>query len=151
VDQTNLISTLTAATTGLVGLIVGAFFTHMLASRRERAQKKREFILNYLIEAWRNIYIGSQDHVDIERKAPALERGITDVALFGTPKQIEMARTIAQEIVAKGSSNTTEILNGLRDDIRSELGLEKASNQPFFFSLVPKKKSPTQHNWMPNS
>src|SRR2546421_12841606 len=91
----------------LVGVIVGAVFGHILTRRRDQSQKRREIKLTYLIEAWRNIYIGSQNDIEIERKAPALERGITDVMLFGSAEQIRMASVIAQDIVAKGSSDTT--------------------------------------------
>jgi hypothetical protein len=140
----SIIETIAASlASAVIGGAIGALATHLFALAREKRQKRRDLKLSHLIEAWRNISLGSQNHLDIETRAPALERGIADINLFGSRSQIELARAAAIAIVEKGEANTTEILNSVRSDIRQELGLENVKDTPFFFTLTPRTKMPS--------
>jgi hypothetical protein len=128
----------TSLISAVVGGTVVAIITHALTIKREREQKKREFILKFLVEAWQNIEAGSREQTDIHRKSEVLEKAIADIQLFGSATQIAMADKWAKEMVSKNSSDSTVLLNDLRDDLRRELGLPDPARKLFFFRLTPK-------------
>ena len=122
----------------LIGGLVVAIANHFMTKRREREQRKREFVLKFLVDAWQNLEAGSRNEIDIHQKSKALEKAIADIQLFGSPAQIQMANTLAKEMVSKGSSGTTDLLADLQKDLRRELGLHPSPVRLFFFRLTPK-------------
>jgi hypothetical protein len=92
--------------------------------------------MRYLIEAWKNLEIGSRNETDIHRKSEVLEKAVADIQLFGSPEQIEMADKWAKDMVSKQSGDTTPLLRNLQDSLREELGLPK-SPRFFLFRLTP--------------
>jgi hypothetical protein len=127
------------AVSSLVGAIIGSAITHLLTVRRDRDQRRREFKLKYLIEAWKNLEIGSRNETDVHRKSEVLEKAVADIQLFGSPGQIEMADTWARDMVNKQKGDTTPLLKNLQDSLRQELGLPK-SPRFFLFRLTPLDK-----------
>jgi len=138
-DHTILVSVLSS----LFGGLVVAAANHFMTRRREHEQRRKEFVLKFLIEAWQNLEIGCRDDLDIHRKSQALEKAIADIQLFGSPAQIAMADKWAKEMVTKGVGGTTELLADLQKDLRRQLGLQDSPVKLFFFRLTPKSpKSP---------
>jgi hypothetical protein len=135
--STALFSLIVSPAFALIGAIVGALLGHRLTRERDREQRRRELVLTYLIDAWKNLETGSRDNVDIHRKSEALEKAIADIQLFGSPEQIGMASEFAKSMTANSSANTTPLLSDLRDSLRLELNLKKAPTL-FFFRLTPR-------------
>jgi len=107
--------------------ITGWFFAHRLASARDRANKLRDLRVEYLIEAWRRLE-GASNRQDSLR-AGDIESAIADIQLFGSLRQIELARKFVEEFAETGSSSVDKLLTDLRCDLRSSLGLPADPNE----------------------
>ena len=135
--STALFSLIISPAFALIGAIIGALLGHKLTKERDREQRRRELVLTYLIDAWKNLETGSRDTIDIHRKSEVLEKAIADIQLFGSPEQIRMASEFAKSMTANNSANTTPLLSDLRDSLRLELNLKRAPTL-FFFRLTPR-------------
>ena len=107
--------------------ITGWFIVNRLLSNRDRANKRRDLIAQYLIEAWRKLE--NAPHRKADFPAKDLERAIADIQLFGTPRQIELACKVAEDFAKTGSADLGELLEILRKDLREELQLETVSQK----------------------
>jgi hypothetical protein len=125
------------ALSGLIGAAIGVFATHRFATTRDREQKRREFALKYLIEAWQCLEEGSRPGLDVGRQAKILEKAVVDIQLFGSAEQIKLARQWTNEMVSKNNSQTTPLLRDFQQQIRRELGLQRSPEELFFFRLTP--------------
>jgi hypothetical protein len=134
--QNELARILVPALSGLVGALIGVIAGHLLTARRDREQKRREFAIKYLVEAWQNLELTSRQ-IDIVRKSQAMEKAIADIQLFGSPEQISLAQKFTQEMSAKGSSDATVLLQELQVSLRKELGLKKPPTKIFFLRVTP--------------
>ena len=103
--------------------IAGWYIVHLFATKRDRKNKQKELIINYLIEAWRKLEYAS-NRKDVNA-VEYVEKPIADIQLFGTKKQIELAIKIANELAETRGTNLIELLTELRQDLRRELNLEK--------------------------
>jgi len=106
-------------------VIIGWFTVNWLSSNRDRANKRRDLRVQYLIEAWRRLE-NATGRSDDSRSAD-LETAIADIQLFGSPRQIELAQKFANELASRRESNLDELLADLRQNLREELKLETAS------------------------
>ncbi|SRR5258706_1744801 len=102
--------------------IGGWFIGHVLATRRDRTNKKREQRIGYLIEAYRRLESCAhrRNQLDIVK----LESAVADIQLFGTARQVELVQAFASEIAKGGDAFMDEMLQDLRRDLRAELNLE---------------------------
>jgi hypothetical protein len=104
--------------------ILGWGMTHELAARRDRDNNKRDLRVKYLIEAWRKLEMSSsRPSGEQPNYFYNIESAISDIQLFGTPKQIELAQTFADKLSSSQSVNLDELLNDLRRDLRLYLDL----------------------------
>jgi Tfp pilus assembly protein PilO len=74
--------------------IVGWYAAHRLSAARDRANKRRELRVQYLIEAHRRLENAS-NRPDLRVVASEFEKAIADIQLFGTPRQVALAREFA--------------------------------------------------------
>jgi len=102
--------------------IASWYAAHLLASRRDRANKRRELLVTYLIEAYRRLESGANRQMTSEQ-AQAVESAIADIQLFGNTRQVELVQAFAQEIAEMGDGSLDELLVALRADLRRELDL----------------------------
>ena len=120
---------LTLLVTVLIAL-VGWSYTGYLSSERDRINKQREVTTQYLIEAYRQIEIvcarDNKEDISIAM-IQGLESAIADIQLFGSVKQIELARRVVKEIENASYSDPRYLLIELRTSLRSELELEALS------------------------
>lgn len=99
---------------------------HKLTSERDVKNKKREIVLNYLIEAYFILTNDLTERGNINTKqAEKIEKIISQVQLFGSTKQVDLAKDIADCIGNGGIIEYDSLINSLRDDLRKELELEK--------------------------
>jgi hypothetical protein len=109
-------------TTG-VGL-VGWFVVHLLSSRRDQANKRRELRVQHLLEAYQNL-MNAACYQKLEGQEEVLRlvtKASADIQLFGNEKQIQMACQCTRDYAA-GNASITELLENLRSDLRKELNL----------------------------
>ncbi|HMN25510.1 MAG TPA: hypothetical protein PKE38_13485 [Ignavibacteriaceae bacterium] len=107
------------AITVVLGWIVGHYFT----STRDRRNKKRDLTIQHLINAYTvltNEITHRPKSINSDR---ALEKVISDIQLFGSIEQVEIAKSLAAEIAQKGNSGIDDLINSLRNDLRRQLKL----------------------------
>jgi len=106
----------------LASAVVGGLVVHLLSGRRDRANKRKEQRVTYLIEAYRRLEECSQQF-GIAAKGK-LESAVADIQLFGTPRQVELVQQFASDFAEKGGASLDALLGDLRADLRVELNLE---------------------------
>ena len=105
--------------------VISWFVGSWLSVRRDRANKRRDLRVQYLIEAYRRLATA------IERKEANaeyfmdLDSAIVDVQLFGSADQIAAAQKFAKQLAEHRMAQLGELLASLRDDLREELKLER--------------------------
>lgn len=102
-----------------VGWIVG----YKLASRRSREQKTRDLTTEHLISAYRILTNEISHRKESTERSEKLENILSDIQLFGSSDQVEMAKRLAEEVAAGGEFQLDPLINSLRNHLRSELRL----------------------------
>jgi hypothetical protein len=121
-----IIKILSTAIIAVFGWVVANYFT----SRREVKNKQREIKVKYLIEAYQKL----ENCIlrDLKDVGKDLESSVANIQLFGSEKQIKLAKKIANDISKNGSADLESLLKSLRTDLRKELQLsENDSNVQF--------------------
>jgi len=110
--------------------IFGWFIIHVLISNRDRINKQRDLKINYLIEAWRKLESASnrENKITSEQESD-IESAIADIQLFGSKKQIVLARKFVEEFVKNKTAELNELLHELRQDLRKEINLEETTEK----------------------
>lgn len=116
--------------------------THLFSSRRDRENRRREQRVEYLVSAFRGL-AKANHHPRLYEVAEELERAIADLQLFGTPEQITLARKFATELGTTGEADMDDLLNELRNSLRSELGRQPVSGNVVWLKIhrVDKEKA----------
>ena len=104
-------------------VIFGWIVTHSLTKRREVESQKRKIRTEYLVNVFRFLATSVSNRNFSELEERELENVISDIQLFGTPRQISLAKKMTDEMV-NGEFELDPLLNDLRDDLRRDLGLE---------------------------
>lgn len=115
-DYIKIIVTIALA---VIGWLIGHYFT----ARRDVANKRRELVISHLIETYRILANDISHRQQTESTNLKLESMLSDIQLFGSSKQIELAKQLADEVANGGSFELSPILLALRDNLREELNL----------------------------
>jgi hypothetical protein len=121
-------------------IIWGWSFVHRKSAERDLANKRRELRVEYLIGAYRRLEHVSNREGTMESFAE-VEKALADVQLFGTPTQVELARSFILLFVEKRSASLDQLLDELRQDLRRELNLEKVPLKTIYFRYTENSKS----------
>jgi hypothetical protein len=122
--------------------ILGWFAAHRLAADRDRSNKRRELIVGYLIEAYRRMESCSNRR-GRSFDASAVESAVADIQLFGSPEQVRLVQDFAEQFVATGSASLDDLLAALRQDLRSELSLERVPPSVKYLRIETRDKLET--------
>ena len=114
--------------------VLGWIVFYLFAIHKNTIIKKKEVTVMFLIEAWRRLEKASNRGDDYHREE--VESAIADIHLFGSKRQIELAKRFSDEIAKKKEGSTLELLLLLRDDLRKELNLEKTSENVQFLGFA---------------
>jgi hypothetical protein len=112
-----------AATVTAIVVIVGWYVAHVLAGKRDQTNKRRDLRVQYMIDAYRKLEFAGNRPLSSEI-APAFEKAIADIQLFGTPKQVALAQEFALGFAQRKPYSLDPLLNELRQELRNELKLE---------------------------
>ena len=121
----------------VLGWVVG----HWLNSKRDRKLKRRELEVSYLVEVYRNLdqFIAGLVGGQLDKKiAENMNSAISDIQLFGTANQIELAIKITNVLAIEKSVPTpelNELVQALRSDLRRELGLEEIKTKVAYLNM----------------
>ena len=108
-------------------MVVGWGVAHYLTVMRDASNKRREIRLQYLIDAYR-ILTNEVSRRDLTpERGEKLENLLSDIQLFGSSNQVELARQLANEVASGASFELDPLITSLRDDLRKELNLSEVS------------------------
>lgn len=113
--------------------VVGWLIAHRLHVARDRANKRRDLITAYLLEAYRRMEAASNREEKSEDQAVAFESAIADIQLLGTAGEVE---AISNWLNSHRENSIDQVLKHLRDNLRRELGLAQLHSSPRFFRFV---------------
>lgn len=114
---------LLAALIGAAVVVTGWKVAHRQEMDRDRATKRRELKVQYLINAYRRLEYVSNRPITADT-APDFERAIADIQLFGSRRQVDLAQAFAAGLVEKGTHELDSLISDLRQSLRNELDLE---------------------------
>jgi hypothetical protein len=100
------------------------FIGSWLSVRRDRANKRRDLRVQYLIEAYRRLATATEREETGAAYFADLDSALVDVQLFGSADQIAAAQKFAKQLADHRAAQLSELLASLRDDLREELKLE---------------------------
>jgi hypothetical protein len=125
--------------------VVGLGVSHWLTSRRELKNKRRETRLKGLELAFVRISNFNKREWTDENKLE-FENFVTEIQLFGTPKQIQLMSEIVLAFVRRESEVSLDaLLEDLRNTIRAELRLERESGPIWWYRFkLPDQKTAQQ-------
>jgi hypothetical protein len=103
-------------------IIVGWPAVYLFDKHRDLINRQKEIRIKYLIEVYR--LLDSVSNRSEDAPYNNLESAIADVMLFGTEKQIDIARQIVKSFVDDRKANLTPLLNDLRMELRKELRIK---------------------------
>jgi hypothetical protein len=104
----------------LVALAVVAL-GQAFSAYRDRENKRREQRIAYLVSAFRALSKASH-HPRLYEVAEDVEQAVSDIQLFGTPRQVELVRAFATQLATAKEAELDSLLSELRDSLRRELG-----------------------------
>ena len=105
---------------GTVVIMTGWWVVHWLNSVRDQANKRRELIVGYLINAYRNIEKAAFAF-DPNAHKDNVESAIADIQLFGSLKQVRLAQEFSDRMSNETTADVRELLTDLRNELRKEL------------------------------
>lgn len=105
--------------------IVSWFVGSWLSVRRDRANKRRDLRVQYLIGAYRRLATARERKETDAAYFADLDSALVDVQLFGSPGQIAASQKFAKELAEHRAAELSELLASLRNDLRDELKLER--------------------------
>ncbi|MFI4940891.1 MAG: hypothetical protein ACHP7O_11200, partial [Burkholderiales bacterium] len=110
------------------------FVAHQFNVYRDRKNKRRDMIVQYLLEAYRRLESAAHRE-KTEEQAIAFESAVADIQLLGTFMQISAMVKCANALASSGGTGTTidEVLRVLRNNLRKELGLSALESTPVIF------------------
>jgi hypothetical protein len=130
-SQTLLTPLLTIIFAPLVA-VIGWFVAHQFNVYRDRRNKRQDMIVEYLVEAYRRLE-SAANREKTEEQASAFESAIADIQLLGSVEQISATIKYLRAHASSSGAVIDEVLCLLRNDLRKELGLSPARNNPIIF------------------
>lgn len=119
---------------GSAGL--ASVLTHLLTSRRDLANRRRELRVEYLLSAYRTMADSPERRLYRESlDARAFEKAVADIQLLGSRPQVELATELAREMATDAQADPDPLLRLLRDDLRREMSLEALSGKPIHLRI----------------
>ncbi|MBI5519557.1 MAG: hypothetical protein HY916_05815 [Desulfovibrio sp.] len=121
----------------VVGWIVG----HKFNVERDRVSKRHDLRIKYLIDAYRRLESAAlRPEQDFEHKLN-FESAIADIQLLGDQSQIKELFSFLEAYKKNdGSALIDPLLEALRNELRTELGLNDAPHKIIVFRFTPSGK-----------
>ncbi len=103
-------------------LAVRIFVMQRIQQRRQRENRQETERLKFLVAAYRSL-AGSFSPPTGEQR-PQMEEALADIVLFGSIRQVELAARCALDLTRGESVAYQPLIDELRLDLRTQLGLE---------------------------
>ena len=112
--------------------IASWYVVHRLSIDRDQRIKRRDLRVQYLIEAYRRLESAAH-RTDLSAFARDLESALTDVQLFGTGRQVQLAHEFAESMARDHTAALDPLVADIRSELRSELRLEAVPDRIVVF------------------
>ena len=103
-------------------LAMRIFVMQRIQSRRQRENRQETERLKSLVAAYRSL-AGSFSPF-LEEHRDQLEETLSDIVLFGSLREVELAAAAARALTAGETLSYQPLIEALRADVRSQLGLD---------------------------
>lgn len=137
---------------GLMLTVLGWHISNVYQYRHEVENKKRDKVVDYLIISYFRIADACNRDVAKESESERrynLERALEDIQLFGSERQIELAKLAYKGFVLDKSTSMDNLLQDLRNSLREELGLERVNDTTFtHFRFITRNSSDLERSWL---
>jgi len=130
-NTAQIITVLSSVTIAALGWIIG----HILTSRREILQKRREIRIKHLREAYLNLAHISDSGGDIVKHITLLQSSLNDIQLFGGRSQMKLLEQFIDELNESDSAQLNDLIRELRNEIRAHLKLSKIDESRWYVRL----------------
>ena len=120
-NTVQIITVLSSVAIAVTGWLVG----HILTTRREINQKRREIRIKHLREAYLNLAHISDTGGDIVKHISLLQSSLNDVQLFGGSSQIKLLEQFINDLNENDTVQMNDLIRELRNEIRAHLKLSK--------------------------
>lgn len=117
--------------------VAGWIAGHLLSSRREIEQKKREFRVKHLRDAYIKI-ANLCDRGHLPEDIADLQDALNDIQLFGEEGQIALVGEVVKALSSGGSADFNELLKQLRNEIRVHIGLAPLASLRWYLRARPR-------------
>ncbi|NMH59539.1 hypothetical protein [Alteromonas ponticola] len=107
--------------------VAGWVAAHWLSTRREIEQKKREYRVKHLRDAYIKI-ANLCDRGEYPRDIHDLQDAFNDIQLFGNEAQITLVGEIITNLTTQKPGDFNELLKQLRNEIREHIGLNSLNS-----------------------
>jgi hypothetical protein len=104
--------------------VAGWFVAHRLGVVRERAAKRQDLRLQYILEAYRSLSIGLHWRTKDVSRSIAFDQALADIQLLGMPKQITLLHFFLDSIEKSNSGDLGPLLQELRVELRNLMNME---------------------------
>ena len=129
-------------TLAIAGL--GWWAVHYFTSRRDRRNAERIFRNNELKVAYQTLLrmgmlpsmMGRNSDGKVVSYHREFQDAISMIYLYGTPHQSILANKLCTKLARKEKADYTELVDNLREHIRSSLGLEPSPDKPVYLSIT---------------
>jgi hypothetical protein len=114
-------------------VVLGAYLGHYLAVRRDRQYRREERQTEYLIDTWRRL-VDAAFRPQMEKSdVREFNAALSDVQLFGTAEQANLAARIVDEASTSKGASGNELVELMRDDLRKMLNLDALGEQGYVY------------------
>ncbi len=120
--------------------ILGWVVAHWLTSKRELEQKKREFRVKHLRDAYLKI-ANLCDRGEFPRDIANLQDALNDIQLFGEEAQIALVGKVINSLTDNKTTDFNDLLKQLRNEIRSHIGLKPMQSTRWYIRSKPNNQS----------
>lgn len=113
--------------------------THLFTSYRDLHNRRREQRINYLVSAFR-AFAKTAHHPRLYEVGQELEQAVADVQLFGTSEQVHLVQQFAVKLGKTQSADLDDLMNSLRNSLRSELGAKAVNDRYIWLRIGDKQR-----------
>ena len=104
--------------------VLGWFVAHQFNAHRDRANKRRDLRIQFLLDAYRRLESAAERPESRTEERDKFESALADIQLLGTKEQIEELMQFFSTHSSNGGASILPLLELLRMHLRSELKLE---------------------------
>jgi hypothetical protein len=109
----------------LILAVLGWLVAHYFTAKRGSINKRREMSIEHLVDAYRVLAHDISRRELTSERQEKLENLLSDIQLFGSTEQVELAKQLADQVAAGGEFQLDILINSLRNDLRAQLNLSR--------------------------